>query len=83
MTPKLAAFIEQGKTLSAEERLEAARQLLLSVDSDTGRGSVPVDPAWRTEIESRLVDVVAGKVELVDANETYDLLTAELSAKQG
>lgn len=83
MTPNLAAYIEQGKALSAEERLEAARQLVLSVQPDTGPGSVTVGSAWRTEIESRLADVVAGKVELVDADETYDLLTAELSAKQG
>ena len=34
MTPKLADYIEAGKALDVAERLEAAHQLLLSVDAD-------------------------------------------------
>ncbi len=36
--------------------------------------------AWKTEIESRVDEILSGKVELVDATETYRLLSAELAA---
>jgi hypothetical protein len=35
--------------------------------------------AWRSEIESRVDEILTGKVELVDAEETYRLLSAELA----
>jgi len=82
MTPKLAEYIEAGYSLTPDERLEAARMLRLSVDQDAGSDSVEVDAAWRDEIGSRVDDILAGKVELLDANETYRMLSAELAAKR-
>lgn len=82
MTPKLAEYIEVGYSLTPDERLEAARMLRLSVDQDTGSDSAEVDAAWRDEIGSRVDDVLAGKVELVDADETYRMLSAELASKR-
>ena len=82
MTSKLAESIEVGYSLTPGERLEAARMLRLSVDQDAESDSVEVDAAWRDEIGSRVDDILAGKVELVDADETYRMLSAELASKR-
>ena len=82
MTPKLADYIEAGYSLTPDERLEAARMLRLSVDQDADADPADIDSAWRDEIGSRVDDVLAGKVQLVDADETYRLLSAELASKR-
>lgn len=82
MTPTLADYIEAGYSLTPGERLEAARMLRLSVDQDTDSDPAEVDAAWRDEIGSRVDDILAGKVELVDADETYRVLSAELASKR-
>jgi len=82
MTPELADYIEVGYSLTPDERLEAARMLRLSVDQDADSDPVEVDAAWRDEIGSRVHDILAGKVELVDADETYRMLSAELASKR-
>lgn len=82
MTPKLADYIEAGYALTPYERLEAARMLRLSVDQDASSDPAEVEAAWRDEIGSRVDDVLAGRVELVDADETYRLLSAELASKR-
>lgn len=82
MTPKLADYIEAGYALTPDGRLEAARMLRLSVDQDVDSAPADVAAAWREEIGSRIDDILAGKVELVDADETYRLLSAELAAKR-
>lgn len=83
MTQKLAAYIEAGYSLTPDERLEAARMLRLSVDQDADVDPTDIESAWRDEIGSRVGDVLAGKVQLVDADETYRLLSAELASKRG
>ena len=82
MTPKLADYIEAGYSLTPDERLEAARMLRLSVDQDADADSADIDSAWRDEIGSRVGDILAGEVQLVDADETYRLLSAELASKR-
>lgn len=82
MTPKLPDYIEAGYSLTPNERLEAARLLRLSVDQDAESDPAEVDAAWRDEIGSRVDDILAGKVELVDADETYRMLSAELASKR-
>ena len=82
MTPKLADYIEAGYSLTPDERLEAARMLRLSVDQDADSDPAVVEVAWRDEIGSRVDDILAGKVELVDADETYRLLSEELASKR-
>lgn len=46
MTWELADYIEAGKALDVDERLEAARQLLLSVDHDPDANQEDLDAAW-------------------------------------
>lgn len=82
MIPRLAAYIEAGYALSPDERLEAARMLRLSVDQDADSDLTEVDASWHDEIGSRVDDILAGNVELVDADETYWMLSAELSPKR-
>lgn len=63
-------------TLSREERHELADEIYESLVDE------PLDPewerAWSNEIEQRVADVVAGRVELVDADEVHAELRAEL-----
>lgn len=82
MTPRLADYVEAGYALTPDERLEAARLLRLSVDQDVESDSAQVEVAWREAIGSRVDEIVSGGVELVDADETYRMLSAELASKQ-
>lgn len=82
MTPELADYIEAGYSLTPDERLEAARMLRLSVDQDARSDPAEIEASWRGEIGSRVDDILAGRVELVDADETYRLLSAELASKR-
>lgn len=82
MKSKLADYIEAGFSLTPSERLEAARILRLSVDQEVDIDPAVVDTAWRGEVGSRIDDILAGKVELVDADETYRMLSAELASKR-
>lgn len=63
-------------TLSAEERHELADELYESLTDE------PLDPewesAWSREIEQRMEDIVAGRVELVGAAQVHAELRAEL-----
>jgi putative addiction module component (TIGR02574 family) len=63
-------------TLSREERHDLADELYESLVDET------LDPewerAWSREIEQRVEDIVAGRVELVDAEEVHAELRAEL-----
>lgn len=65
-------------TLSPDERHELADELYESLVDE------PLDPAWERawsqEIEQRVEDIVAGRVELVDADEVHAELRAELRA---
>lgn len=82
MAPNLAEYMHAGYSLPPAERLQAARLLRPSVDQDVDVDQVEVDAAWRAEIESRVDGIVRGDVELVDADETYRMLSAELAAKR-
>lgn len=63
-------------TLSREERHELADAIYESLVDE------PLDPeweqAWSREIEQRVEDVVAGRVQLVDADEVHAELRDEL-----
>jgi hypothetical protein len=37
---------------------------------------------WEAEISSRAHEIVRGDIQLVDADETYRMLSAELAAKR-
>lgn len=79
MTPKLTEYIEAGKQLSIDERLEVAHQLLLSVQHDEGEPR-PVGEAWETEILQRAKDALEGGAVLHDVGESHARLRAELAA---
>ena len=63
-------------TLSLEDRHELADELYESLVAE------PLDPAWERawsqEIEQRVEDIVAARVELIDADELHAQLRAEL-----
>ncbi|MGO1412535.1 MAG: addiction module protein [Microbacteriaceae bacterium] len=78
MTPKLADYIAAGRTLSADEREIAA--LALQQISDTEQAEV--DAAWDEEIDLRVDEILTGKVELVDGEETRRMARAMLAARR-
>ncbi len=64
---------------------DLGKSLQAEATGGTQTGSYPqeadVDAAWLVEIGSRLDDVLEGRVALVDADETYRLISAELAAR--
>lgn len=79
MTPKLAEYIEAGKQLTVDERLEAAHQLLLSVQHDDGE-KVPVGAEWEAELLRRAEETLDGTAVLHDVDESHAQIRAELAA---
>lgn len=82
MTPKLAEYIEAGKALGADERLEAAHQLLLSVDRDDDADQTQIDEAWDGVIQRRVSEILDGTAELVDGPTAHAQIRAELAARR-
>lgn len=83
MTRKLADVIAAGKALDADER-ELASIALHYADEEhaTADEQSQIDDAWDDEINSRIDDILSGRVELVDGEETMRMLRAELSARR-
>ena len=77
MTLKAENMIRDGLALSVAELAIVANALFTSLHDPEGTGGV--DPAWRAETVRRLGEMRSGAVELVDADEHYDQLRAELS----
>lgn len=80
MTPKLADYIEAGKALDAGERLEAAHQLLLSVDQDADADQAEIDAAWDDTIERRVRETLSGEARIVDGREAHAQVREEIAA---
>ena len=78
MTPKLADYIAEGKSLSADEREIAALALQQIDDAEQAE----VDMAWDDEIDSRVDDILSGKVELVDGEETQRMVRKRLAERR-
>lgn len=78
MTPKLAEYIAEGRSLSADER-ELAAVALQQISADE---QAEVDAAWRSELRRRIDDIESGKVELLDVDESHAQLRAELAARR-
>ena len=77
MNRKLAQVIEDGLALDADDR-EIAAISLQQVDADE---QVAIDADWDAEIDRRVVDILSGKVELVDGEETRRIARARLAAR--
>lgn len=80
MTPKLADYIEAGRALNADERLEAAHQLLLSVDRDADGDQADIDAAWDQVVDRRVKEIISGEAPLVDGREAHSQVRAEIAA---
>jgi len=78
MTPKLADYIEAGKTLDADER-EIAALALQHVDEAE---RAEIDAAWDEEIDRRIDEIVSGKVQLVSGRETLAMARSMLAARR-
>lgn len=78
MTRELAEVIAAGKALDADER-ELAALAIGRIDDDE---QAEIDEAWGNEIDSRIEDILTGKVELVDGEETRRMVRAELAARR-
>ena len=76
MTPKLAEYIAEGRSLSVDER-ELAAVALQQISDDE---QAEVDAAWRSELRRRIDDIESGKVELLDADEVHAQIRAKLAA---
>jgi hypothetical protein len=82
MTPRLADYIEAGYALTPDERVEAARMLLLSVEQDTDDEQADIEAEWDDTIGRRLAEVMNGTAKLVDGPESIARIRAELAARR-
>lgn len=80
MTPELAQYIAAGKSLDADERLEAAHQLLLSIDHDTETDRSDIDAAWDEVVDRRVGQIVNGAAPIVDGPVAHTRVRAEVAA---
>jgi putative addiction module component (TIGR02574 family) len=70
MSGNAHAVLEQAKKLTAEERIELARELLASVDEDEEAGTPEeIEEAWDDEIRRRDEQVLAGGGGTHDADD--------------
>jgi hypothetical protein len=70
MSGDVHAVLEQAKRLTADERIELARELLASVDEDEESGTPEeIEAAWDDEIRRRDERVLAGGAGAHDAEE--------------
>jgi len=67
-----------SENLSADER-EIAALALQQIDAAE---QAEVDAAWDEEIDRRVGDILSGKVELVDGEETRRMARAMLAARR-
>lgn len=68
MTGHVQSVLEQAKRLTAEERVDLARELLASVDEDEESGSqAELDAVWDLEIQRRDEQVLQGEGGAHDA----------------
>lgn len=82
MTSRLSDYIDAGKALDADERLEAAHQLLLSVDEDTSAQPDEIDAAWNDAIHRRVDEIVSGEAKLSDGRVGLDRIRDDLAARR-
>ena len=78
MTPKLAEYIAEGRSLSADEREIAA----LALQQIGAVEQAEVDAAWDEEIDRRVGEILSGKVQLVDGEETRRMARAMLATRR-
>lgn len=83
MSGHVDAVLEQAKRLSADERLEIARELLASVDEDEESGTPEeIEAAWDDEIQRRDEQVLAGGGGAHDAESVLAEVERAIRAKR-
>lgn len=83
MSGHVHAVLEQAKRLTAEERIEVARELLASVDEDEESGTPEeIEAAWDDEIQRRDEQVLAGSGGEHDAETVLDEVERMIRAKR-
>ncbi|GAB2510832.1 addiction module protein [Paramicrobacterium agarici] len=78
MTQRLKDYIEEGRSLDADER-EIAALALQQVDQQE---QAEVDAAWDETINRRIREILSGEVELVSGEETLAMGRAMLAARR-
>jgi putative addiction module component (TIGR02574 family) len=71
MSPDVIEVERALLALPPQERARVAHRALDSLDTDQDASRAEVDAAWVQEIEQRLADVHAGRVELGTFEDTY------------
>ena len=66
MSAKLAEISDAARSLSTDEKLALAEQL---VDAALGETPSPHEAAWQAEVDRRREEVLSGKVKLIPADE--------------
>lgn len=79
MTSDLSEYIEAGKQFTLDERLEAAHQLLLSVQQDESDDALG-GTTWEGELLRRAEGALDGSATLHDVGESHAQIRAELAA---
>ena len=77
MVRKPEELYKEALTLSAEERKELTRLLVIQADSEWA--SPEIEQAWMEEIERRQKAVAEGEMELIPADEVYRDVRERLS----
>ncbi|MBF0816352.1 hypothetical protein E4U02_08005 [Microbacterium paludicola] len=71
MAPEVAEVKRALLALSERDRAAVIRAGLISLDGHVGTGEQDdIDAAWRSEVDSRLVDVLSNAVQLGTFEET-------------
>ncbi|WP_166997851.1 addiction module protein [Paramicrobacterium fandaimingii] len=78
MTRRLRDYIEEGKSLDADEREIAALALQQIDESEQSE----VDDAWDRTIDERIDEILNGDVELVSGEESLAMGRALLAAQR-
>ena len=79
MAQKADEVYRAGLELDLDERTIVAHRLLASLHPEDAEAQREVDAAWREEVGSRIDDILAGKVELVSAEESRARVQALLA----
>jgi hypothetical protein len=83
MSGHVHAVLEQAKRLTADERLEVARELLASVDEDEESGTpAEIEAAWDDEIQRRDEQVLASGGGAHDAEAVLDDVERTIRARR-
>jgi len=72
-------ILEAALKLEPAERARIAHELLDSIGDPAG---VELSPAWEEEIQRRLRDIEAGRVQMSPAEEVFTGLESDLRARR-